>query len=268
MKPFQILCLTATISLLTLIQPLHANNNYFLPGDAFFHTILTLESIPKREKEPETIFGYRFVCEPAFCGSAGYSQLKLDQQNRELAKNIRKAYFQARKSTPLNLKRKTYKTTPLTDIDNSAWKPENFKETNGLSLFFYNEDYDWKRRNIAVKYNEDWLGDLKTFGFGGGRYCEFVSTADAVVASWAIGKYIQPLNVQLPDSPIVKHKSVDTPMLPKGQLKALILFDRNYKQYFEMRNGKDLLEVTNQGINHYIIHRKEWKLYKDVYGEK
>ncbi len=267
MKAFQTLCITVTISLLTLIQPLHATNNYFLPGDAFFHSILTLESIQKREKEQEAVYDYRFVCEPAFCGYAGYSELKLDKQNKELAKNIHKAYFEIRKSISLKLQRKTYKTAPLTNTEKSSWKPENFEETNGLSLLFYNEDYDWKRRNIAVKYNEDWLGDLKKFGFGGGRYCEFVSTADAVVASWARGKYIPPLNVQLPDTPIEKYKTVNTPMLPKGKLKALILFDRNFKQYFEMRNHKDLIEVTNKGINRYIVHQKQWKLFKDVYGE-
>lgn len=119
-----------------------------------------------------------------------------------------------------------------------------------------------------MKYNEDWLGDLNKFGFKGGRYCEFVSSADAIVASWARGKYVPPLNLQLPETPIKKYKTVDTPMTPKGQLKALILFDRNYKQYFDMKNGKGLLEVTSKGINHYIIHRKEWKLYKDVYGEE
>lgn len=267
MKAFQTLCITVTISLLTLIQPLHATNNYFLPGDAFFHSILTLESIQKREREKEAIYDYRFVCEPAFCGYAGYSELKLDKQNKELAKNIHKAYFEIRKSRSLKLQRKTYKTAPLTNTEKPSWNPENFEETNGLSLLFYNEDYDWKRRNIAVKYNEDWLGDLKKFGFGGGRYCEFVSTADAVVASWARGKYIPPLNVQLPDTPIEKYKTVNTPMLPKGKLKALILFDRNYKQYFEMRNHKDLIEVTNKGMNRYIIHQKQWKLFKDVYGE-
>lgn len=259
------ICYMLTLGLLIFVSQAQASNNYFLPGDAFFHSILTLKSIKKSEQESEPIFDYVFVCKPAFCGYAGYSRLKLDRQNQELARNIQKAYFQIRKSIPIELEGKNI--IPLSATDKQLWKPENFHETNGLSIFFYNTDYDWQRRNIAIKYNEDWLGDLKLFGFGGGRYCEFVSSADAVVAAWARGKNVPPLKVKIPDTEIEKFQTVDTPMSAPGPLKALILYNRAYKQYFNMKNGMELLEITNQGMTHYIIHRKEWKKYDDVYGD-
>ncbi|WP_417388480.1 hypothetical protein [Gimesia sp.] len=59
-------------------------------------------------------------------------------------------------------------------------------------------------------------------------------------------------------------KPVDSPLIPKGPLKALILYDDDYKQYYDRRSGKRLLEVTNQGITEYVIQNGRWKLYRQV----
>lgn len=256
--------LTVSLSLLTLVSPAHATNDYFLPGDAFFPSKLILKNLKEQEQEAEPVYYYNYVCEYAFCGYAGYSQLKLDKQNSELAKNIRKAYFQIRKSQPIKLEAKN--DVKLTETNQDIWKLDNFYETNGLSMFFYNEDYDWQRRKIAIKYNENWREEMKKF-INTGEYCAFIKTSDAVMKSWSLGKHVPPLNVQLPEAKIKTGRNVDIPLTPKGPLKVLILYDDKYKQYYDMKNGKYLLEVTNKGITAYIIHRKQWKKYDDVYGD-
>ena len=35
-----------------------------------------------------------------------------------------------------------------------------------------------------------------------------------------------------------------------------------------MKNGWDVIEVTNEGISRYEIHRKEWKNYEELYGKE
>ncbi|WP_145177797.1 hypothetical protein [Gimesia aquarii] len=210
------------------------------------------------DKDPERVLYYRFVCEPAFCGYAGYSKISLKSENQKLADNIQKAYYQIRKSVPLELR--VDEISPNSALKKTKEKLTKFEEINGLSLFLYNEDYEWQKRKIAIKYNEDWIKDLQKFGFKGGRYCEFVKTSDAIVRSWALGNYIKPLAVQLPEVAIEKYKTVNVPMTPKGPLKALILFDRDYKQYFNMKRGMQLLEVSNKEIKHYYVDKREWKL--------
>uniref|UniRef100_UPI00260BE51E hypothetical protein n=1 Tax=uncultured Gimesia sp. TaxID=1678688 RepID=UPI00260BE51E len=126
---------------------------------------------------------------------------------------------------------------------------------------------DWQREKIGLKYNEGWLKDMNQFGYKSGRYCPVIESADAIIASWAKGSSVPPLAVQLPDTPIRKYKTVDTPMIPTGRLKAVVLFDQKYKEYFNMKNNKQLLEVTSKGIIHYVIHRREWKIYKDLVEE-
>ena len=90
-----------------------------------------------------------------------------------------------------------------------------------------------------------------------------MKTSDAIVWSWARGSYIAPLSVELPKAPIKKYKTVKIGMPSKGPLKALILFDRNYKQYFNIKNGMQLFEVTNKEINHYIIRKGNWVLLEE-----
>lgn len=267
MRTMQLICLI-TVTFLSGVHtiPAHASNNYFLPGDAFFHSHLDRELAIKLKQNPETPFNYQFVGQLAFCGYAGYSSLVLDQQNRNLANNIQKVYFDIRNDIPIELEMK--RDIPSTRLEATEWNAADFEETNGMSLFFYNADYDWQRRHIALKYNEDWQGDLKKFGFGGGRYCEFVKIPDAIIASWSLGKHIPALKVNLPDVEIEKFQTVNTPLTPKAPLKALILLGNNYKDYFNRKNAGDVIEVTNEGISRYVIHRKEWKKYEELYGKE
>ncbi|QDV19313.1 hypothetical protein Pan153_39780 [Gimesia panareensis] len=256
--------LAVSLSLLTPVSPARATNDYFLPGDAFFPSRLILKNLKEQEQGAEPVYYYNYVCEYAFCGYAGYSQLKLHKQNSELAKNIRKAYSLIRERQPIRLQRKNnVKFTRPEDLRNL----DNYYETNGLSIFFYNADHVWQNWKIAIKYNENWREEMKKF-VNTGSYCAFVKTPDALKQSLEQGMNVPPLNVQLPEADIKTGKRIDTPLIPKGPLKALILFDDNYKQYYDMKGGKVLLEVTNKGITAYIIHRRQWKKYNDVYGNK
>jgi len=261
MHRLPLICLVSSLGLLPLVSTAHATNDYFLPGDAFFPSILILKNLKQHEQEPEPVFYYNFVCEYAFCGYAGYSQLKLDQQNSELARNIRKAYSHIRQRQPIKLRPK--KGVKRTVTKQALQNLDNFHETNGLSIFFYNADHDWQRWKIAIKYNENWREEMKKF-INAGSYCAFVKTPAALKHSQEQGKNVPPLNVQLPEADIKTGKPVDTPLIPKGQLKALILYDDNYKQYYDMKSGKRLLEVTNQGITEYILHGKAWKKLRQV----
>jgi len=261
MHRLPLFCLAVSLSLLTLASPADATNDYFLPGDAFFPSKLILKNLKEQEQDPEPVFNYNYICEYAFCGYAGYSQLKLDKQNSELAQNIRKAYSYIRQRQPIRLIPKKIVKNPgkKQDVPNL----ENFNEINSPSIFFYNADHDWQRWKIAIKYNENWREEMKKF-INAGSYCAFVKTPAALKESQEEGKDVPPLNIQLPEADIKTGKPVDFPLTPKGPLKALILYDDNYKHYYDMKNGKRLLEVTSQGITEYVIHRNTWKKYRQV----
>ncbi|HAW31203.1 hypothetical protein [Gimesia maris] len=261
MRTMPLICLVLSLSLLTRTSPAAATNDYFLPGDAFFPSKLFLKNLKEQEQNPEPVFNYNYICEYAFCGYAGYSQLKLDKQNSDLAQNIRKAYSYIRQRQPIRLIPKKIVKNPGTK--QGLPNLENFNEVNSLSIFFYNADHDWQRWKIAIKYNENWREEMKKF-INAGSYCAFVKTPAALNHSQEQGKNVPPLNVQLPEAEIKTGKPVDSPLIPQGPLKAIILYDDDYKQYYDMRNGKRLLEVTSQGITEYVIHRNKWRIYRQV----
>ena len=250
--------LAVLFSLLTLLSPAHATNDNFLPGDSFFPSKVLYENLQRQEQEAEPVYYYNHICELAFCGYAGYSQLKLDKQNEQLAANIRKAYLHIRKSQPIRLRPK--KNAKLPQKNQGTPNLDNFYETNGLSIFFYNEDYDWQRLKIGLKYNENWREEMKKF-INAGRYCAFVKKGDALKRSTTMAKQVPPLNVKIPEADIETGKKVDLPLTPTAPLKALILYDDNYQDYYDMKNGKRLLVVTNQGITRFVIYRGKWKQY-------
>ena len=91
--------LTSIVLALFIFQTSWANNNLFLPGDAFFPTQLTkadLEGLQKAEGhlkfEYSNLGGYG----SAFCGYAGHSSAMLPVVDDSFAKNIAKAYARVR----------------------------------------------------------------------------------------------------------------------------------------------------------------------------
>src|SRR5262245_48352901 len=69
-----------------------ANNNFFLPGDAFFHTVLTEERLKALRANEDATFDYIYVAPGAFCGNAGYERLTVKQLPAGFLRNLDYAY--------------------------------------------------------------------------------------------------------------------------------------------------------------------------------
>lgn len=228
---------------------------YFLPGDAFFHTVITEKVLKRLDEDPDYAFEYdRSHWQYTI---PGYYSLSLGKQNRKLAKQIKKAYYNVRFSMRL-LKLKVRGKSPNSISGDPSKEKTEFIEINGPSLFFYNENYEWKKKHIALKYNENWYQELTKFGYQNASYGAFVKTPDAIIESWRFSSVVPPLSVQLPEAPIVKHRAIRTPMIAKGRLKAIMLPDNKYKQYYRMKNEKRLIEITNEKIQPYYSGEGEW----------
>ncbi|QDU06678.1 hypothetical protein [Gimesia aquarii] len=230
--------------------------SYYLPGDAFFHTVITEKTLKKLEENPDYAFEYnRSHWNYTF---PGYYSLSLGKQNRKLAKQIKKAYEEVRYSMRL-LRLKVRGKSPNSISGKSSEEKTEFVEINGPDLFFYNEDYDWKKMQFAIKYNEHWHQELMKFGYPNGDYAPFVKTPEAIIQSWRFSTVVPPLSVQLPDVPIIKHRAVDAPMIAKGRLRAIMLPDNKYKRYYKRKNYLHLIEITNEGYFTYHASEGEWR---------
>lgn len=229
---------------------------YFLPGDAYFHTAISEKVLKQLSEDPDHPFEYGRINWQR--QHAGYYSLSLGKQNRNLAKKIKAAYYSIRHNlVPLQLE--VWGRSPNTVADHPLERKTEFIEINRLSLFFVNENFDWKKNRFPLKYNEDWYKQLSNFGFPNGDYGALVRTPDAILESWRLSTSISPLSVELPEVPIIEKQAIKVPMVAKGRLKALMLIDTRYKKYFKRKDRQELFEITNEMITPYIAEEGMWK---------
>ncbi len=228
---------------------------YVLPGDAFFHTVISEKVLKKLDEDPDYAFEYE---RPYWLYTIpGYYSLSLGKQNRKLVQQIKEAYSEVRYSmSPLKLR--VIGKSPNSVSDEPSKEKTEFVEINGPTLFFYNEDYDWKKKHIALKYNENWFQELEKFGYQNASYGAFVKTPEAIIESWRLSTVVPPLSVQLPATPIIKHRAMTTPMIAIGRFRAIMLPDNKFKQYYRIKNNIHLIEITNEGWSAYFAGEGEW----------
>lgn len=228
---------------------------YFLPGDAFFHTVITEEVLKKLNENPDYAFEYG---RPYWMHTIpGYYTLSLGKQNRKLAKQIHDAYEEVRYSMSL-LELRVRGKSPNSISSKPSQEKTDFVEINGPHLFFYNEGYDWQKRHVALKYNENWSLELQKFGYQKASYGAFVNKPEAIIESWRFSKVVAPLSVQLHEQPIIKHRAIRKPMIAKGRLKAIMLPDNHYRQYYDVKDDLSLIEITNDGYFTFFAGEGEW----------
>ncbi|WP_417387134.1 hypothetical protein [Gimesia sp.] len=229
---------------------------YFLPGDAYFHTAVSEKVLKKLDDDSNFPFKYGLLNWQL--NHAGYYSLSLGNQNQNLVKQIKTAYYSIRHNlVPLQLE--VWGKSPNSVADHPPEGKTEFIEMNRLDLFFVNEDFDWKKYRFPIKYNEDWYKELSKFGFPNADYGSLVDTTDAILDSWRLSTQISPLSVKLPDVPVIKQQAIKAPMLATGRLKALMLINTKYKKYFKRKDHQQLFEITNEMVTPYYVKDGKWK---------
>lgn len=235
---------------------------YFLPGDAFFYTVITEKELKELDKNPNYAFEYNRSSRTPH--NSGYYSLSLGKHNQKLAKQIKKAYYEIRNSSQALILEVSGKS-PNSVEENPPKKKTEFVELNGLSLLFYNENYNWQKRHIALKYNENWQQELLMFGFPKGDYSAFINTTDAIIESWRFSTQVRPLMVQLPSVPIKKQEAImKAPIVPTGRIKAIMLVNNEFEKYYTNEDLQELIEITNDKMSFYHCNEGKW----DHYGQE
>ena len=235
--------LLATFTLLlTASQTLHANNTYFLPGDAFFYARLDLESAQKLADSESPILPYGSHSNGGFgCGYIGYKNIELAKMSDATKAAIVDAYRQFR------------------------------DEVNGdanlggkMSVFIYSKEYDWKKYGLGLQYNENWVAESVAFGVSRDhvRMENFVEQPSALMQNWRDSNLIAPLpttNPKLPDG----HKQAwtKTPIsIDCSKCRILITPNRDFDSYVTPANGQELVEISDGKLTRFIRTNGEWEL--------
>ena len=234
-----------------------ANNNFFLPGDSFFHTVLTEAVLADIEKSKSPVFRYDRPdhLDSFLCGYAGFEQLQVKEMSPVIKKNLQTLYRHLREEYPLQIEL-VQETKLVRDasggFDNLVKTGKILRrELNGFSMFFYNADFDANRYRLGLKYNENWLEEVVAFGHSRehAQFEFFVREEKAILSDWRDCRLVKPLDVISP--PIKKRRSSNPlpPITLNSKVRIFVLAEANFVSAFGRSDF--IYEVTEAGIQLY-----------------
>ncbi|MCC7423660.1 MAG: hypothetical protein IT428_25615 [Planctomycetaceae bacterium] len=233
-----------------------ANNNLFLPGDAYFPTSITAEFVArlKMEKAEAVVFRHNsYVDGGFFCGYAGYEQARVAKADADFLANLAKAYRIVRSDIEPRTLREDTTDGKVVQI-----------ETNPVRVMFYPESFEFPRFILGLQYNEKWVQETMRFGYDRDRdgihmTCP-VDSVNAIVACWRDADRVGPLDVTLPKVEIEPGKGVEKPITINGPVKAYVLASDPLSRYMDPGEGFDgILIVRSSGITRLNFAENAWK---------
>lgn len=248
--------LTAILSVLAMCLHSFANNNLFLPGDAFFPTVMTKEDVNRfvAAGESERTITYAKIDKRggAFCGWAGFDRATILTADDSFAENLRKAHDRLREIQP-RLLRET-KVGGKTEL----------AETNSMRVLFYPKAFDFKEYDLGVTYNENWIEEIAMFGHDREQiqFSSLVNRSEAVAHCWRDGPLIPAIRAKIPEIKIGQMEQ--SPISIECPVKAIVLVNGTLEEFFDSDVEKYFLiyVVTSEGIEEWTNHEWEWKREK------
>lgn len=214
-----------TVALFLLSLPVRANDNFFLPGDAFFPTVLTqasLASLSTSDPKDRTFDYSDFQLGGSFCGYAGYCRARFDCVDDAFIGNLRKTYREIRKRRPRELREEVQR------------EETRLVETNGVRVLFYRADFPYPGGKLGLRYNEKWVDEVVRFGHDRDRVHLNCLVADptAVEICWRDASRYAGLAVNLPKVALKPTPRIDTPVVVTDAVKAIVISEHNLTDLF------------------------------------
>ena len=247
-----------------------AANQYFMPGDAFFHSVLTEEALDAMDATEDPVFEYD---RPEFlprmlCGYAGFRRLKYEDMPEGMKKGLRQVYRDVREFTPKRVEitpEVRVETGELGDIDVPTGKMIH-TEINGLNVLFYNPSFDRQKHRLALKYNEDWADMFAAYGHqrSHARLETFVPKANVMMEEWRDAAAVEPLKVKHAE---LTARNIEVPLIPESEgLVAIIIPDGDFERACNATGGEwgstSFYLVTESSVSILKADGGHWKVRK------
>jgi hypothetical protein len=260
-------------AILQLPTAAQANNNFFLPGDAFFHTVLTESLLQDIEKSKSPVFRYVRPdhLDTFLCGFAGFDMLQVKEMSPAIKKNLQALYRELREDYPLQIELVQETRWVRGSIEDGDKEIKTGKilrrELNGFSMFFYNAGFDANRYRIGLKYNETWAEEVMAFGHQREhiQFEFFIREEKAILSDWRDSQLVKPLDVI---SPPIEPRRSSKPLPPvtlRSKVRVFILPESNFQSAFDRSRG--IYEVTEAGIQYYRPLGNAWSARPYEIGE-
>jgi hypothetical protein len=231
-----------------------ANNNLFLPGDAFFPTLLTKDRIAnmRQTKSGDRTFEYiaTDVEGGAMCGYAGYANATIPSLDDAFAENLDRVY-----SRILSLRGRSL-------IERTENGKTTIKEKGGMRVLFYPSDFDFQVHRIGLKYNENWVEESKKFGHEKEHinYSSLIDRSEAVAISWRDALEINGLQAKLPEVALSPTPKMEIPVIIGEPVRAYVLGFGSLEKFFDPDDAYLTLYIVDSiGVEEWYHQLGEWK---------
>lgn len=235
-----------------------ANNNLFLPGDAYFPTVLTKVDVDALHDTKSDLRTFRYSSldgyEGAFCGYAGYQYATITSVDDAFVKNLERVYADIRLTEGRLLRERI-----------TAGKTELI-ETNGIRVLFYPAEFSFPEHVLGLRYNEGWVAEVLKFGHKRDaiRMCTLLADRDALELEWRDADVVPALKVSLPTVPLKPVPATTVPVVAEGQVKAIVIGSQSLADLFHS-NTNDFQStfviyiVDSKGITTLVNKEGTWE---------
>ena len=254
--------LLAISILLVTVSPSFANNNYFIPGDAFFYFEIEQSEWEDFKTGKLSTLDYDRPDDLPFmlCGYAGYQKLDIAKLPKEYRARLVRAVETMKEKYP----------TKIMEIDHGEPKffgsPSGIekKEINKIRIFVYNQAFDFAKFRVGLKYNESWPESAIALGHQKNhfQFDFFISTPKGITESWRRGSDVKPLDVKLP--PLEKG-FVKTPMkFNPDKIKFLVAPPKSLESLcFPPRDSAlECIVVSSNGVQTLTVDKSGKSIWK------
>ena len=238
----------------------------FMPGEAFFSSRLTEDSLAELKQSQDGVRFVRWRGSPILSGGlggfAGFSRLALAGMTQDDVDRLQRLYIRLRHDYP--------KEVVIETDERGAVVTQ--EELNGFHLLVYNRSFDPVTFRIGLKYNERWMslpesavGPPHTGSFFRGVpavvYYPFVRGSDAIIADWKDAANVEPLKVKAPEGVFWARTGPENDAAVAGDfadLQFIIVADGELDYVFEQKPAAEFWRVQGSEIHRFWREDHQW----------
>lgn len=243
-------CVIMTAAAFTSCDRALAVNEFFLPGDAFFHSRVSAGSLDQLDAADSLELRYvrPIRATTAFCGYAGFSRLTINGDITALKRHLAAVHGEIKDIEP-----RGRVVTGLWEFEDGGPPALMYTSLAGFHLFVYNRDFP-RGESIGLKFNDAW--DEMLPALPGNQMAQtkrnnerFVGTKRAIKRDQRRAELVPGLRVTVPDVGGLWGDQIDEPVtIDASEIKIVLVPQEDLKPYAMRRAGYEYYEITLDGV--------------------
>lgn len=219
--------------LLAFALPLRAHNNLFLPGDAFFTAMVTIDEVEKWRPGPVTLMYDRLRSVTYFCGYLGY--------RKAIIADVTQATIDGMLGTLRQLEKegRGYREGEADDGKKIRW----------FRVFLYQRDCNLGAMRIGLRYNEHWATIQRAHASEEHVMYDEIGDAGAIVENWQSCELVRALTHTatgtLADA---KQDGSSEITLPAVDIKFVVCTNTDIQPYVNLSEDLEWHEITDESV--------------------